>query len=165
VRAIARHVAELFRPGAPTHELTVEVPEGPVVVTCDPMRLEQVLGNLVSNAIKYSPEGGPVRMSVRRHEGEAQVRVEDSGMGIPAEEQARLFEPFRRGGLDRRSTIPGVGLGLYIARRIVEAHGGRITLRSEPGLGSEFTVALPAAPAGGEAGRPADAHEPVESVE
>jgi two-component system sensor histidine kinase MtrB len=140
----AGQVAELFRPGAPTHDIQVALPEAPVIVTCDPMRIEQVLSNLLSNAIKYSPEGGPVRVTVGASDREARVAVSDSGIGIPLEEQDRLFQPFRRGGMDRQSAIPGVGLGLYIARRIVEAHGGRIELRSTLHVGSEFTVVLPA---------------------
>jgi signal transduction histidine kinase len=141
--SIARQVAELFRPGAPTHAITVDVPDAPVLAVVDALRIEQVLSNLVSNAVKYSPDGGPVRVAVRGEGGEVRLSVADSGIGIPPEEQPKLFAPFRRGGMDRQSTIPGVGLGLYIARRIVEAHGGRIELESAPAVGSVFTVVLP----------------------
>jgi signal transduction histidine kinase len=104
--------------------------------------MSQVLNNLIGNALKYSPAGGRVRVGVSRDAGEAVINVSDEGIGIPPEEVARIFEPFRRvpGVAD---TIPGTGLGLSVARRIVEAHGGSIGVTSQPGVGSTFSVRLP----------------------
>jgi signal transduction histidine kinase len=105
--------------------------------------MEQVANNLVSNAIKYSPAGGRVEVSVEQQGREVVLRVRDYGIGIPLEEQRTVFEPFQRGNVSR-DMIAGVGLGLATARRIVEAHGGRMVLASSPGEGSTFSVYLPA---------------------
>jgi signal transduction histidine kinase len=106
------------------------------------MRLEQVVGNLVSNAIKYSPPGGSVVVTVARAEGELRIAVADRGVGIAPDDVPHLFEPFHRAGATMKAAS-GVGLGLFIARKIVEAHGGRVTVDSVPGAGSTFTVHLP----------------------
>lgn len=126
-----------------THELVWAGPPEPLLVRCDAQRLEQVLNNLVSNAMKYSPPGSRVALSLERRGDEAVFAVRDHGVGVPPEEQARIFEPFRRGAQARGAAIPGVGLGLCVSRRIVEAHGGQIELESAPGLGSTFRVRLP----------------------
>ncbi len=114
-------------------------------VRADPLRLRQVLINLLSNAIKYNRDGGRVAVSLARDaSGTAwEIEVRDTGLGIRAEQQAHLFEPFNR--LDQaRSGVPGTGIGLSIARQLVEAMSGRIGYRSELGVGSSFQVALPA---------------------
>ena len=118
----------------------------------DPARLDQVLTNLVSNALKYSPDGGEVRVRLRadRRAGRAELAVSDAGVGMTAAERAELFRPFARGAAGGRG-IGGVGLGLYIAARIVDGHGGTIAVESEPGRGSTFTVRLPLAPPAPEA--------------
>jgi signal transduction histidine kinase len=103
--------------------------------------MEQVFGNLVCNAIKYSPRGGAVTISLRHEAGEAIVEVIDYGNGIAPANLERIFEPFCRGGL---SDVPGAGLGLSVARKIVEAHHGSLEARSVVGLGSTFRVRLPA---------------------
>jgi signal transduction histidine kinase len=149
LRDLARATVALFDPTAPTHRLSAVVPDDPVRVVCDPVRIEQVLANLVSNAIKYSPEGGPVRVAVTRDPDGAVLSVTDEGRGMTPEELGRVFEPFQRVGA-AQGTIPGTGLGLFVARRIVEAHGGRITVESEPGRGSTFHVRLPAGDPAGE---------------
>lgn len=145
VRALARESAELFRTVSAIHTVEVVVPDEPVVIQCDPVRVEQVLNNLLSNAIKYSPRGGPVTVTVAREGNEAVVAVTDRGIGIPPEEVPHIFDPFRR-AVSAREAIPGVGLGLAVARRIVEAHGGRIEVDSTPGVGSTFRVRLPVIP-------------------
>jgi signal transduction histidine kinase len=100
------------------------------------------MNNLVSNAIKYSPEGGTITI-VTRHEGtNLVVSVRDQGVGIPDEDQAQLFERFYRGSAEGQE-VKGLGLGLYVTRRIVEAHGGEIFVRSKIGQGSEFSFTLP----------------------
>lgn len=109
---------------------------------CDPARIAQVLNNLVSNAIKYSPEGGAVRIAARAEPGNAVLEVEDSGIGIPDGELASMFQPFRRSSFAVED-IPGVGLGLFTSRQIVEGHGGQLMVESAPGRGSRFRVVLP----------------------
>jgi signal transduction histidine kinase len=141
-RDLASHVVELFQPSAPAHDLVLRVPGKPVPVICDQVRMEQVMNNFVSNAIKYSPNGGRVEVCVCQGFGEVVFQVRDTGIGIPADEHELIFEPFRRGRACRE-TIAGVGLGLAVARRIVEAHGGSLTLESAPGRGSTFVVRLP----------------------
>jgi signal transduction histidine kinase len=108
----------------------------------DRERLRQVLGNLVDNAIKYSPDGGTVRVRTAAENGVAWIAVSDEGPGIPADQQARIFEKFGRAEIPGGST-PGTGLGLFIARSIAEAHGGSLDVRSGPGGGATFTLRLP----------------------
>ncbi|HET9015281.1 MAG TPA: GAF domain-containing protein [Thermomicrobiaceae bacterium] len=112
----------------------------------DPDRLDQVLTNLCSNALKYSPEGGEVRIAIGREDDDAVLSVSDTGIGMSAEDQATLFQPFARSEHARRSAS-GTGLGLFITRRIVEQHGGTIGVASELGAGTTFTVHLPLRPA------------------
>jgi signal transduction histidine kinase len=123
------------------HDLVIEATE-PVVGTWDRGRIDQVLTNLISNAVKYSPDGGEVHVRVRRVADFAQITVRDTGIGITHEERAKLFQPFVRGENVRRE-ITGTGLGLYITRRIVQNHRGSISVKSEPGRGATFTVRLP----------------------
>jgi signal transduction histidine kinase len=122
----------------------VEIPAGLPNVCIDPDRFDQVIGNLVSNAIKYTQRGGRILISAGWKEGEAWVQVSDTGPGIPYEDQEKLFTPFFRGEQSRRFP-QGMGLGLSIARDLVRAHGGRIEVGSTPGIGSEFTIWLPKA--------------------
>ncbi len=115
-----------------------------VVAPVDPPRFEQVVTNLVENALKYSPAQATVRVELWRDGNEARLSVRDEGIGVPAEDQPRVFERFHRGkNVDDRH-FAGMGLGLYIARGIVEQHGGRIWVESTPGAGSTFHVAIPA---------------------
>ncbi|OFI37620.1 two-component sensor histidine kinase [Arthrobacter sp. SW1] len=110
----------------------------------DASRMSQVLDNLISNAIKYSPDGGDVTVTVWQEDSEVLCRVADTGMGMTEDEQDQAFAKFFRARSVRNSTIPGIGLGLPISKAIVEAHGGSITLRSTPGEGTSFTVRMPA---------------------
>lgn len=141
-RMLVRDVFELFRDLSPAHQLSLNVPDQPVPLVCDPLRIEQVLNNLVSNAIKYSPKGGPVEITLEDSDEEAVISVSDQGLGIPPDQSHYIFEPFRRARLTKEH-IPGIGLGLSVARRIVEAHQGRLELRSEEGKGTTFYVRLP----------------------
>ena len=109
----------------------------------DPDRLHEVIVNLVDNAVKYSPEAGEVSVAVEVHDGLGVVSVSDSGSGIPAEHQSRLFEKFHRLDAGDSKETYGYGLGLYLCRRLVEAMGGRIWVESEPGHGATFRIALP----------------------
>lgn len=135
------------------HRLTLHAP-APVIGLIDPARLDQVLTNLLSNALKYSPAGGEIRLAIHQCGDQAIIAVSDQGIGITAAEQARLFQPFSRG--DAVRGVSGTGLGLYISRQIVERHGGTITVESQPGIGSTFTFRLPLAPA--RPGQAADQH-------
>lgn len=127
------------------HTLVLEAPE-PVQGIWDPARLDQVLTNLISNALKYSPHGGEVRLGVRRRDDQVEVVVSDQGLGIAPEEREQVFEPFSRTETSHQSRIRGTGLGLYIVAQLVEHHGGTITLQSEHGVGSTFTIQLPLTP-------------------
>jgi len=115
----------------------------PVFVVADGLRVKQVLINLVSNAIKYSPPDCPIRIEASADDGMSVISVTDAGSGITAAEQARIFDRFYR--VDNGSTraTGGVGLGLYIARQLVESMSGRLWVRSEPGGGSTFRFSLP----------------------
>jgi signal transduction histidine kinase len=138
---VASHLeAQLHRMGC---VLDLEAVE-PVRGVWDRLRMEQVLRNLLTNALKYGA-GQPIRMSVGLHAEQAFVRVEDHGVGIAREAQARIFEPFERAA---SRNYGGLGLGLFITRRIVEAHGGSIRVESEPGQGATFFVELPRRPPG-----------------
>ncbi|WP_437915207.1 HAMP domain-containing sensor histidine kinase [Sorangium sp. So ce302] len=141
-RELARDVVELYRPIATAHELRLSLPEEPVPLCCDPIRVEQVLNNLVANAIKYSPAGGAVQVTVARVGAEVSIAVSDRGVGIAADDQRRLFERYFRAP-SSSGVAPGVGLGLWAALRIAEAHGGRIEVTSTAGRGSTFTLRLP----------------------
>lgn len=123
------------------HRLTISAPD-PVRAVVDPDRIDQVLSNLVTNALKYSPDGGVIELAVARQDGHAVITVSDEGIGISPEDQARLFQPFARSD-SVRGNVSGSGLGLHISREIVDQHGGQIAVESEVGLGSTFTVRLP----------------------
>jgi signal transduction histidine kinase len=142
LRDLVREAVQSFQVTPSHHQLDLSLPEQSVPVRCDPVRIEQVVTNLLSNASKYSPQGGLITIVLRRELDDAVVAISDHGVGISNEDQARVFEPFRRVGLSKES-IPGVGLGLFMVRQLVEAHAGRIELESNPGEGSTFSVHLP----------------------
>jgi signal transduction histidine kinase len=122
--------------------LSIDTP-APLWAHADPLRISQALDNLVSNAIKYSPDGGAVTVRARTSEDWVQLQVQDTGMGISEEETSRIFTRFFRTQAARQAAIPGVGLGLSITKTIVERHGGAITCVSKPGAGTTFTMTLP----------------------
>jgi two-component system sensor histidine kinase/response regulator len=124
--------------------LTAELQPGLPPVEVDPIRLKQVLYNLLSNALKFTPEEGQVALDVRRAGSEVLISVKDTGVGIKAEDLPRLFRPFEQLEAGLRKT-EGTGLGLALTRRLVEAHGGKIEVESEPGKGSRFFFTLPLA--------------------
>jgi len=114
------------------------------VVSGDRVRLEQATANLIDNAVKYTPRGGHVSVDVERERDRALLRVRDTGIGIPADEQPRIWDRLFRG--DKSRAERGLGLGLSLVKAVIEAHGGTVTVVSEPGQGSTFTVSLPVAP-------------------
>jgi signal transduction histidine kinase len=108
-------------------------------------RLAQVLDNLVSNALKFTPEGGTVQVRTQAYDAHVVLEVEDTGIGIPVGDQPRLFERFFRSAVAEDQAIPGTGLGLAIVKAIVEAHAGEISISSREGAGTTFRVELPLA--------------------
>jgi two-component system phosphate regulon sensor histidine kinase PhoR len=123
--------------------LTVEVPTQPVMQPHDPPRLGQVLGNLIGNAIKFTPAGGTVRVSVEPLDDGARIIVADDGVGIDPAELEHVFDRFYRGTRRPQERAGGSGLGLAIARSIVDMHRGRVTISSTPDVGTEVVVTLP----------------------
>jgi signal transduction histidine kinase len=142
---LLRREVELLRPTLEQHELQLEIDAEPLSVEGDVLRLEQVVHHLLSNALKYSPDGGTISVRAGRQAGRALVEVRDQGIGIPAEALPRLFERFFRAPNTLAPNIGGLGIGLYMARTIVQLHGGTINVVSVEGQGSSFTVTLPLA--------------------
>ncbi|MDN4614847.1 ATP-binding protein [Leifsonia sp. F6_8S_P_1B] len=123
--------------------LRSDVPDEPVELRGDALRLGQAVDNLVSNAVKFTPSGGTVTVSLRREGDEAIVAVTDTGIGIPAVELSRLSQRFFRASTATRNAVPGVGLGLTITKAIITAHGGRLEIASEEGVGTSISLRLP----------------------
>ncbi len=140
----ASFLADLLRssaPGLEVERIVADIPTELPPLAADPHRLERVLTNLLTNALKYSPAGSPVEIRTRPADGEVEISVTDHGQGLEPEDQRHIFERFYRPKSGRKEG--GVGLGLFIARMLVEAHGGRIAVSSVPGRGSTFTFTLP----------------------
>lgn len=143
-RLVADAVASAT-PRAETAGVEVRVDDAPVSrVNGEPVRLAQLLDNLVSNAIKFTPSGGRVTVALAERQGTVRVEVSDTGIGIPENEREKLFERFFRSQTALERQIQGTGLGLYISKAIVDAHGGRIGVQSQEGQGTTFVVELPA---------------------
>jgi two-component system, OmpR family, sensor histidine kinase KdpD len=132
-------VFDRLRPRLAGRTIAVEIPDELPPVPCDYAQIDQVVTNLVENAILHTPPGCPVRARATCVNGAVRVEVIDSGPGVPPGERERLFRPFERG----HTRAPGTGLGLTIARGFVEAHGGRLWLEDEPGAGARFVFTLP----------------------
>ena len=144
--ALARDCVESARPAAAARDvaLRLELEADSAPVTADAARIGQVIDNLVSNAIKFSEAGSAVTVSVRRAAGPVELDVADTGVGISLPDLTQLFQPFARGETASLRQVQGTGLGLYISKTIVEAHGGSIHLDSTLGAGTRARVALPA---------------------
>jgi len=149
--AMLESALTLVRERASQHSIALTLEVGPEVgsVQGDERKLKQVTLNLLSNAVKFTPEGGAVRLAARRNGGAIEVSVADTGVGIAPEDQALVFEEFRQVGRDSARKAEGTGLGLALAKKFVELHGGAIRLESAPGRGSTFTFTLPAPPLSG----------------
>ena len=150
---LAREVVELYEYVAEEKKITIiaDLPsleslgnqpaDGAVIVPVDRIRMRQVFANLLDNALKYTPEGGKVRVSIRWKTEMAEAVFRDNGIGIPVEEQDKIWARLYRG--DKSRSQRGLGLGLSLVKAVVEAHGGQVTVSSEVGMGSEFIVRLP----------------------
>jgi PAS domain S-box-containing protein len=142
VVALVGRVVEGERVLEPPRTIRYTAPDGEVRIEADPVRLEQVLVNLLSNARKYSPPETEIAVDIRAADEHVAIAVRDKGIGIPPEDQAQVFVPFHRAGNVDRG-VAGLGLGLAIVHELVVAHGGTLSLDSTPGKGSTFTVTLP----------------------
>jgi PAS domain S-box-containing protein len=143
-----------FRGQTRNHDIVFHGSPEPLLVKGDHERLEQVLVNLLTNAIKYSPQGGQIVVAVGRADGEVRVSVKDPGIGVPAEEQPMLFQRFFRAANANTRNYSGLGIGLFVSNEIVKRHGGRFQVLSEVGKGSTFCFYLPLAPSLAEAQPP-----------
>ncbi len=144
VRDVVRRATRDFSAGC-DRAVDLRLPETPAIAVCDPSRLQQVVGNLLSNAEKYSPAGLPVHVVVRVGAQEVELSVRDEGDGVPIDQRETVFEPFRRLGDALTSTTRGTGLGLHIARQLIEAMNGRIWVDGTPGDGAVFHITAPLA--------------------
>jgi PAS domain S-box-containing protein len=144
--ALVRRIGDEIEPTLPhNHQLLMELPVEPLVVLGDDLRLEQVVQNLLQNAVKYSPQGGPILLRIDTHEGQARLTVRDRGMGIPADALNLIFSRFYRASNTASYQVSGMGVGLYVVKQIVELHGGRVEVESAEGEGSTFVILLPLA--------------------
>jgi PAS domain S-box-containing protein len=142
VRKIVQEAVDKIKRQSAAHKFVINLPRRLPPVEADPLRLERILYNLLENAVKYSPSGGEVWVSAKPDGEQLVIGVSDQGIGISRADQAKLFAPFQR--LEKRpSGVRGVGLGLMVCRRLVEAHGGRIWVESKPGRGSNFFFTMP----------------------
>lgn len=154
VTELLDEAARRFHSAWPDGTLVVEADSDLPVLRGDPMLLRRVVDNLLDNARKYSEPGRPVRVHAQREPGQIRIDVVDEGIGMGEADLKQLFTPFFRSDRSRQRGTGGVGLGLVLARRIIEAHGGALTATSAPGQGSTFTLQLPARPPQGQADGP-----------
>lgn len=143
--ALTRRMVSQRQVTTSQHVFSLDTAHSSLVVDIDRVRIEQVLSNLLSNAIKYTPQGGPIELSIREEveSHSALLSVRDRGIGIPLQQQARIFGRFVRAENARATEITGTGLGLYLSRELVERHGGRLWFESTEGVGSTFFMTLP----------------------
>lgn len=143
VRTVIRNMVDRIRRQSSTHRFVVDLPRNIPLIQGDELRLERILHNLLENAVKYSPDGGIIRVFTRVEKDHLVIGVSDRGIGISLHDQSKLFVPFSRLEDQRLTGVKGAGLGLLVCRRLVEAHGGQIWVESEPGKGSTFYFTLP----------------------
>jgi signal transduction histidine kinase len=143
---VARAAAELFRAQAEEKGVRLDVDAASARVRGVREGLTDLVDNLISNAVRYTPAGGRVTVKTGPEDGQAVITVADTGIGIPPDELPRLFEEFFRGEAARKTVMHGTGLGMAIAKRVVDMHGGRIGIESEVGRGTTLRVVLPSEP-------------------
>jgi len=143
VENVVQDAVEKIGRQSSAHRFVIELPTGLPAIHADPLRLERILYNLLENAVKYSPQGGEIRVLAKPGGDRLVIGIADQGVGISLQDQAKLFGPFQRLEDSRIEGVKGAGLGLLVCRRLVEAHGGRIWVESEPGQGSTFFFTLP----------------------
>jgi signal transduction histidine kinase len=142
INELVQDVMEVYQYVAEEKGMRIQMnSESPVTVEVDPARMRQVFGNLLDNALKYSPNGSKVVFSIQQSGRDCAISIQDSGIGIPPEEHVKIWQRLYRA--DKSRSQKGLGLGLSLVQAIVSAHEGRIELESEPGNGSVFTVFLP----------------------
>ena len=140
---MAHHVYEELEHLAKEKKIVVRIDAEHVTINANPTNMEELFFNLMENAIKYNREDGRLDVTVRRKFGNAEIVFADTGIGIPAEHHARIFERFYRVDKNRSKETGGTGLGLSIVKHIVQRHNGKLSLESEPGVGTTITVSLP----------------------
>ena len=138
-----QNTIEQVKQQSPKSQFVIDLPKRLPLVPADQLRVERILYNLLQNAVKYSPQGGDIKVFAKPDKKHLVIGVSDQGIGISPHDQAKLFEPFQRLEDSRLDGVKGIGLGLLVCRRLVEAHGGRIWVESEPGRGSTFFFTLP----------------------
>jgi signal transduction histidine kinase len=157
LRALVLPIAEMMDRLSDRHPVVVSMPDAPMTVQCDADRLQRVIENLLNNAIKYSPDGGAVELSIAAEDGAAVLRVRDYGIGISPEALPRIFERSYRAP-EAAAAAPGLGLGLNIAAHVIEGHGGTIQAEPAEGGGTVISIRLPLAGRGSNVGTMAAAH-------
>gem|GEM_PF-3123221 len=143
VKNVVQDIVEQIRRQSSAHRFVIDFPKELPSVHADQLRLERIMYNLLENAVKYSPQGGEIRVFAKLESDRLVIGIADQGVGISVQDQAKLFGPFQRLEESRLDGVKGAGLGLLVCRRLVDAHGGRIWIESEPGRGSTFFFTLP----------------------
>ena len=143
VEVLIQDVVDRMKQQSSSHRFIIDVRSKLPRVYADPVRLEHILRNLLENAVKYSPKDSQITVSIKPEKANLVIAVKDQGIGISLHDQDKLFKPFERLGFSQDTTVKGIGLGLLVCKRLVEAHGGRILVESEPGQGATFLFTLP----------------------
>ncbi len=145
LQRLTGNIIELQRRDAPSHNLTTDILNELPPLRADRHKLEEILTNLISNAIKFSPQGGTVQVAARTEDDFVRISVSDQGIGISDQQMPHLFQRFRRLHENEQKRVSGTGVGLFLCKHLVEAHGGTIEVQSEPGAGSTFSFTIPIA--------------------
>ena len=143
IEVLIQDVVDRMKQQSSSHRFIIDVRSKLPRVYADPVRLEHILRNLLENAVKYSPKDSQITVSMKPEKANLVIAVKDQGIGISLHDQDKLFKPFERLGFSQDTTVKGIGLGLLVCKRLVEAHGGRILVESEPGQGATFLFTLP----------------------